>query len=76
MKLKVSLLRHYQRTPVFLHVTVLFEMAITLMCAQFSASQETKVDDHFLAEVGLSVNVVQKNCYVTVHCKVTILVAV
>jgi hypothetical protein len=50
-------------------------MTLTPLNAQFSASEKTKVDNHFLAEMGVSVNVVQKNCYRTVHCNVTILVA-
>jgi hypothetical protein len=73
--LKISLLRHYQRTPVFIHVTMLFEMTITLLYAQLSASQKTIVDEHFLAEVGVSVTVAHKNRYRTAHCNVTVLVA-
>jgi hypothetical protein len=63
------------KTTSFRSVPVLSEMAVTLLNAQFFAFQKTKVGDYFLAEVGVSVNLVHKNWYRTVHCKVKLYVA-
>jgi predicted ABC-type sugar transport system permease subunit len=77
MELKNCLLRNYQRTPVFIHVPVLFEITVTLLNAQFFVFQKTKVGDHFLAEFGVSMNLFHKNWYrtVRVHCNVLMFVA-